>query len=267
MSNRLFPFAGDHAVQSAAFAIEWQQELTASDAAGLQSVSEELRSVLPMFQPSQAVVFQMGPQGGVPQIVQGGVAGFTLSRPTSGGGVSRLLELERQRCVVRINDYTRWHLVWPEVQKWFNAVGSRLGRRNFTAIGLQYNDVFHWRDQIETFDPKEVFREGSPFIPANATGNKNAWHSHHGYFETIQQPTNLELNENINVNIIDNFGRRSVNIATVHRAKISLWEWAEVWETLGSIMEVLHDRNKKILSSILNDEVTESIHLNSRRNA
>ena len=194
-------------------------------------------------------------------MLPGGVGGFTLSRAASAGGVSRSLEVGRMRCVAQINDYTRWKAVWPEVRKWLAAVIPKLGRRNFTSIGIQFNDVFHWRDRIETFDPAEVFSTNSTLLPNSALSNKKPWHSHHGYFIDIDTPIDSAVLENVNINVLDNLNQRSVIITTVHKAHVNMWSWDEMNPVIDNLMEVLHQRNKAALANVLSEGAAKSISL------
>ena len=262
MTTALYPSAGNHSVQNAAFAIEWLSELSPTELNAAMSAHAELSGSLPQLNQATVMNFQIGiGAGGQPQMLPAGVGGFTFSRPASAGGISRLLEVDRMRCVAQVNDYTRWKSVWPEVRKWFAAVIPKLGRRNFTSIGIQFNDVFHWRDRIESFDPAQVFSATSTLLPSGVLENKLTWHSHHGYFVNIDKPIQSVLLENVNINVVDNLNQRSVIITTVHKAKVDMWKWEEMDSNIDNLMEILHQRNKAALANVLSKSAAESISL------
>jgi uncharacterized protein (TIGR04255 family) len=260
MTTPLYPSAGNHSVQNAAFAIEWLSELSPADLAAAMNVHRELYSSLPQQQQNSAVTFQMTPNG--PQVSPSALGGFTLFRAASAGGISRQLEVDRMRCVAQVNDYTRWKAVWPEVRKWLGAVLPKIGRRNFTSIGIQFNDVFHWRDHIDSFDPAVVFSDKSTLLPSGVLSNKQAWHSHHGYFVRITEPIDVPVLENVNINVLDNLNQRSVIISTVHKAQVNMWTWEEMDPIIDSLMEVLHLRNKAALADVLSKHAADLIKLN-----
>jgi uncharacterized protein (TIGR04255 family) len=262
MTFALYPSAGNHSVQNAAFAIEWLSELTPTELSAAMAVHAELSASLPQQSQASVMSFQIGPNG-QPQMLPSGTGGFTLFRPAPAGGVSRSLEVDRMRCVAQVNDYTRWKAVWPEVRKWFAAIIPKLGRKNFSSIGIQFNDVFHWRDRIESFDPAVVFSAKSTLLPSGALSSKQPWHSHHGYFVAINEPINVPILENVNINVLDNLNQRSVIISTVHKASVNMWSWEEISPVLDQLMEALHLRNKAVLADLLTEEAAKIISLNA----
>lgn len=255
----LYPYAGAHAVQSAAFAFEWAPELNETDLSAIASTHEQLRSSLPAVAPVQTLIFQMS--GGQPTSTSNAAAGYVFSRPGH-TGPARALEVQRNRIVGQVNDYTRWAPVWKEVLGWFSIVGPVLGKRRITHVGLQYNDVFHWRDAPHSLDLKTVFREDSKLLPKNIFELQGLWHSHHGYFLELNDPLPHKLLENVNVNLVEELGQRSIVISTVHKAEIpNIWNWDDLAKIIEPLMEGMHKRNKKTLGDLLSPAVAQSISL------
>jgi uncharacterized protein (TIGR04255 family) len=258
----LYPYAGAHAVQSAAFALEWSGELTDAEVSAISGLQEKLKSSLPLMNPIQTIMFQM--MGAVPPVSAPSITGYVFNRlnQASQAGPARALEISRSRIVGQINDYTRWDPVWKEVRSWFETVVPIIGSRKITNIGLQYNDVFHWRDSPQNLDLKQVFQEDSVFIPANAFILKGLWHSHHGYFIDRTEPTKHRLLENVNVNVIEELGQVSFVISTVHKAEVpDIWGWDGLQKIVDSLMNDLHKRNKETLRKLLANEVAQKINL------
>ena len=177
-----------------------------------------------------------------------------------------MLEVSKERCVGQINDYTRWKNVWGEVHDWFEIIIPDLvAAHPVKAVGLQYTDVFHWRADKKTFDVRKVLREGSPYLPANAFNVESLWHSNHGFLTTRETPSKHRLLENINVNLLDELGQLSLVISTMHRAEFDpVWDWKDVNAALNLLMPDLHERNKLILASVLNDETGKKINLHGK---
>jgi uncharacterized protein (TIGR04255 family) len=256
----LYPFAGAHAVQSAAFALEWPSELGEAEIGAVSSAYEKIKSSLPLVTPIQMVTFQM--MGGQPGSTGTAPSGFLFSRPGP-AGPARALEAQRNRLVGQINDYTRWAPVWQEVKGWFNAIAPSIGNRLITHVGLQYNDVFHWRGAPDKLDLKQVFREGSPLLPAHVFTLDGLWHAHHGYFLDRKEPVQHRLLENVNINVVEELGQRSFVISTVHKAELSnVWGWDGVSAFIDNLMDDLHKRNKATLASLLSDDAASMISLN-----
>jgi uncharacterized protein (TIGR04255 family) len=256
----LYPFAGAHAVQSAAFALEWPIEISELEITGIAGIREKLKQSLPDMNVLQTFTFQMmGGQssGGTTSAIPGGVV-FSRPGPT---GPARALEVQRNRMVGQINDYTRWEPVWKEVRSWFDVVAPMLGTRQFATVGLQYNDVFHWRDTPESLDLRHVFKVGSTLLPSNVFELKHLWHSHNGYFLDQETPLKHRLLENVNVNMVEDLGQRSIVISTVHKAHVDVESWEELSKHLDELMSDLHKRNKENLGQLLSDDAAGKISL------
>lgn len=259
----LYPFAGAHAVQSAAFAFEWPQPLTDSEFAEVVALHEKLKGSLPQMSQNKALTIELG--SGTPVTAQSiGNVMFSRSSHGAGGAPSRVLEISRDKCVGQINEYTRWEHVWKEVFGWFEVVAPVLVRNHpVRNIGLQYNDVFHWRASPESLNLRQVFKENSPYLPPHIFCLKDLWHSQHGYFVYRDEPMTHKLLENVNVNLLDELGQRSILISTVHKAELStlLFKSDELLESLSKVIPDLHLRNKEVLGGLLAKDVVEMINL------
>lgn len=255
----LYPFAGAHAVQSAAFALEWPEEISDADFNAIAGLREKLKPSLPDINPLQTYTILMSGQsgGGTTSAVPGG---YVFSRPGP-TGPARALEIQRNRMVGQVNDYTRWAPVWKEVKNWFDIVAPVLGKRQIATVGLQYNDVFHWRDTPESLDLKKIFKTDSPLLPANVFDLSGLWHSHHGYFLDRDTPVKHKLLENMNVNMVEELGQRSIVISSVHKAQVNIWGWEALSECVDELMNDLHARNKENLEILLSEDAAAKISL------
>ncbi len=228
------------------------------------ALHEKLKNSLPQMSPVQTIMFQM--MVAAQPVAAPTITGYVFNRPTQTGqaGSARMLEVTRSRIVGQINDYTRWQPVWKEVRGWFDTVGHIIGDRKITNVGLQYNDVFHWRDSPENLDLKEVFQENSVYIPGNAFNLKGLWHSHHGYFVDCDIPIKHRLLENVNVNVIEELGQMSFVISTVHKADLTdaaILGWDNLEKIIDPLMNDLHARNKETLRKLLAHKVAQKINL------
>lgn len=265
----LYPFAGNHAIQSAVFAIEWPTELTEIDLRKLRPVVDSLRSDFPNIQEQRLVTLNVTP--GVAQSNEARVealGGFMLTRPsTLLTGTSRTMALNRSSCVINLSDYTRWDKALSDVQRYLNVLLPAIDRP-LNVLGLQYLDVFMWRDKPEKLNLSEVFRAESKFLPANVFALPGLWHSHHGYFDDAAEPVLCRQLDNINVSRAENEGGHLIQVLTSHRINFAelLWDkTANKGETIVTLLERMHDRNKEILKDLLSPAVQELVQLNKKQ--
>jgi uncharacterized protein (TIGR04255 family) len=265
--NQLFPYAGDHAIQSVAFALEWnQQPLTAAELQDIRTLHPELIKALPIVNETRMLTINTENQ----QVQSfspsaGELSGVHFNKPGPAGGIARSLQVSRGSCIAIINDYTRWNNVWADVQEWFNLVTEMvLKGRSISSISIQYTDVFNWRADPDTIVLKDILQTGSKYLPSNIFSAKSLWHAHHGYFETILEPVECQILENINVSLVDN-GQRSISILTVHKANLvkPIWDKSELQGVLIPLMQNLHERNKLVLKDLLTDGVQAKIKLSA----
>lgn len=258
-SMSLYPYAGAHAVQSAAFALEWPSELTESELSAVAGVHEKIKGSLPNLAPIHTLMVQLS--GNQPVSTSSSPAGYVFSRGGPAGPV-RAVEVHRNRIVGQVNDYTRWKPVWKEVKSWFEALAPHIGKRPISTIGLQYNDVFYWRDSPQTLDLGAVFREDTSLLPRNVFELKGLWHSHHGYFLDCEEPMHHRLLENVNVGMLEELGQRSIVISTVHKAEVAnIWGWESLTKIIDPLMASLHARNKETLGKLLSPSAADMISL------
>lgn len=257
----LYPFAGNHAVQSAAFGVEWDTELNDGELAQVALLQNVLAKSLPARNPIEAVVMAVGQSSASPP-PRPQTIGYLFSRPGP-GGMTRQLEVQRTRCVGQIHDYTRWAPVWQQAHEWFSHVLPIVGSRRISSVGIQYSDVFYWRAPAAQFMAGEVFRRDAEMLPPHVFELQGLWHSNHGYFIDGSEPHPHKLLENVNVAIQDQLQQRSVTISTVHQYHASdMWGWANLKDSIQAIMFKLHARNKDTLKRLLTDKVCDLIALN-----
>ena len=262
----LFPFAGNHSIQSLAFVFEWANPLTPHQLQEAAKLAPSLKSHFPKVVPLQTMTFTLGPVPNMPQIPNDarGIGGIHFhGRPTPEGVPSQELQINPSNCVIIINQYTRWASVWDSVQSWLEVVFPEiLPAHPVSSLGLQCTDLFHWRGNPELLVMREIFQE-SDYLPKHVFDRKSLWHSHHGFFEDISAPVPCRLLENVNVGWLENNKQRSISIQCVHKAELSeqVWDIAALKSIFGQILPGLHDRNKKILGSLLTKPVCEKIKL------
>lgn len=262
--SKLYPFAGNHAIQNAVFVLEWPSPL---EPERIKAISElaELKADFPTIQQMQTLTVNINAPGIAPEhSSQIGGVHFLLQNPQQHGATVRSIQLSTQNCIVVMSEYSGWENVWAQVRKWFSTLLPLiLDGRPLTGIALQYSDVFTWKDTAESLDCRKVFREGSPYLPANAVEQKNLWHSHHGWFESPAKPMPHRLLTNVNINLVDNPDTsRAVTLLTVHKAdNFAIWGLDEANANIDEMMPILHNQDKQTLRNLLSDDVLTMIGL------
>lgn len=266
-AEKLYPYAGDHAIQTVAFALEWQGDLNTNALLAVQKLAPKLKEFLPDHQLQNVVSINFEAAQAARSKVTEDVGSVVFSRPTY-LGIPRSMTVSRQNCVVIVPDYTRWDTVWAEVQQYLALVWELITKHKpITAIGLQYTDLFHWRADPNELDLREVFLTDTPFLPTNVFDKKGLWHSHHGYLDQYEEPIKHARLENINVTMLETAGERSIQVLTSHKVTLAepLWKATKSGqkgpELVAEILQDLHGSNKEILKKLLSQEVCKKINL------
>lgn len=269
----LFPFAGDNSIQNVVFALEWAEPLTSGDLAGIQDIREDpnatvLRKTFSQVQGQRMLMINLDADTGIQTPVSNPkeLGGVNFTRPSTSnfGAASRALNISKTNCLAVVSEYTRWARIWAEVRDWFSIVVPKIATtRPITTFGLQYTDVFLWKADPAAFDLGQIFSKTTDYLPKNVFLANALWHSHHGFFVHQQQPLPHERLDNVNVNVLENAGSRSVQIITSHKAVLTspIWNAQEVMAALDKIMPDLHQRNKAVLDNLLTSDVKAKIKL------
>lgn len=268
--NDLAPCAGAHAVQAAVFAIEWANPLSIEALRQVRALydTSDLRRQFPnppqeQRQLSVRIDSQgFGPMGATASADE--ISGYQFLKLMGPLQSARALEVTGARLLYIVYDYTRWEAVMNDVLKALEGIAHPLTGLPVTAIGLQYTDVFHWRGDPAHLNLQEVFHAETSLLPPDTLKRRGLWHSHHGYLEDITEPLEHKLLENVNVDIVDNGGQRSISVVTSHRATLGkpLHDSRTFMDALPVIFAFLHQRNKEALSKLFSEAVSQKIKLN-----
>ncbi|MCB0066951.1 MAG: TIGR04255 family protein [Caldilineaceae bacterium] len=263
--DQLFPHAGDHSIQNAVLAVEWSPEI---DATQLESIRGAAHGLVQDFkeetQQTIRVSFSNAP-GNVPTSAPAPeISGYAYSRFSPAGELQKQVQISRGSCLIVVADYQRWKQLIADVKSVFAVVLSALPASvTISTVGLQYSDRFIWKANAETLDLREVFRANSPYLTAHSLDCKQAWHSHHGYFEKSVVPTPHNRLDIININVVDEPSGRAIQVLTSHRAALDgPLQAAGALDQVVAMQDALHDLNKGIFRELLTEPLLQKIHLN-----
>lgn len=266
--DSLYPYAGSHAVVNAVFAVEWAEPLKPEMLKGLSRLTAKFRNLgLSNLQYQNSFEMKIEQPHGSAQPKQSAqvvIAGLVFARPASIGDISRSVTISQTSCMISIPDYTRWIDVAEDVQAYFKIVMEEIAPlRPLTVIGLQYHDLFSWKDNPDEMNLREIFAENS-FIPENVFKQQGLWHLHHGYVVKVLEPVHYSRLDNVNVDMIEQGGERAIQIIGAHRATLQSPMWQAHMKNRAAVVEVLaslHDANKEMLLRLLTEQVCQKIRL------
>ena len=245
--------------------LEWQGDLSDQTLVSVHNAAAKLREDFPTAEIQKLVMINIGPQG-APVSDANGVGGINFQRKSQFGAVAKQLVVSRQNCVFAINDYVRWNAALEDVMRSYAVILPLvLANRAINVIGLQYTDVFTWKDDPEALNFNEVFRADSGLLPSNVFELQSLWHSHHGYFARDSEPMPHNLLQNVNVNVGDVSAERQISIVMSHQATLDSPIRRGTNDYVGLIRKFqnsLHNNHKCMLKRLLTDEVCDLVKLN-----
>ena len=271
--DNLFPFAGQHAIQSAAFAVDFSAELDVGEIARLRLAAAELKGDFPNVSDQKRMMLQFnsGLQGASSSAATSD-GGFVLDRPASGAlpaPPSRGIAVSRENVLVFVNDYTRWARFRADVERYLSVLLKSVNaQKGVRSIGLQFTDAFSWRADPVDLNLSEVFSKESKYLSPNIFSNDlGLWHSHHGYMMEKTEPVPFQQLDNVNVSRNELHGLQ-LQVLTSHKATFQkpLYKMLDAnKEKIFAVLDSLHQKNKEILANVLTQEVQEKIGLNAAK--
>lgn len=275
--NHLYPFAGQHAIQSAVFALAFATELDVDSLRLLRDASTSLKPDFPDIQDQHRTTFsiQIRPGHQAPPSAALDAGGFLLNRPAPGANQAapaRSIAVSRENIIIAINDYTRWEKFKSDVDRYIHTLLAPI-KESFgvVSIGLQFTDIFVWRADPLDLNLSEVFSKDTRYLTPNVfqkTADAMLWHSHHGFFSEQSDPLGFQQLDNINIARNIALGTHQIQIQTSHQAKFPQPIYKILDENrpgLSRLEDILHSKNKEILADLLSKEVQEKINLNAPR--
>lgn len=242
--------------------------------------NDKVKERYPRKQETQGVGVRLGIDEQQNAVTELGVGeptmkGFIFDSLEPDGQLTRAIRLDPMPpdsvtlSVIR-SDYERWDQTWEEVHSIFNLMlPTLLSKTRIVGLQLQFRDRFLWHGQPDEFRPEMLLRRDSDFLVPNVFKINGPWHSYHGYFEQHGTPFPHDL---LNVSEVQATTKDTsqpdsdygflFDMRLTHRITPSGND--QTLSNLGMIealMEEMHDRNKWVLSRIINDEMCNLIKL------
>ena len=273
--DHLHPFAGQHAIQSAAFGLDFASELDVGEVIALRVAAAQLAGDFPVLREQQRTTFsvQVGSAEATPPSTNVEAGGFIMERPAliPSEPKSRFVIVNRTGIIVVINDYTRWDKFKADIDRYLSVLLTPIdSQKAITGVGLQFNDIFLWKTDPVDLKLDEVFVVNNPYLVPNVFSSPLLWHSHHGYLLSNKEPVQHQQLDNINVSRVAANEEHQLQILTSHQVTLEkpLYKsWSDNKPSLLAIQENLHNKNKDILSALLTPAAQQKINLNGPKEA
>lgn len=267
------PIADRHAIKTVSFGLEWQEPLQEDLLTLFRALHGKVRDQLPRVTPHEEVQFQFVVGSVQPSressARQPRLAGVTFDSVQPNGEQEWSLTIRKGFLAVHCHVYTRWLETWNKARQLLAPFVPVLAReRGISVIGLQYVDQFRVICPREEFHADDLFRKNSRFLPPHAFSLDGLWHSHHGFFDTLNEPAAHRRLNNINVDVLEVSDERLIQVATSHRALLdqaavnsAALLYSDGSGELDHHMLQLHKANKSFLSELLSDDICRRIDL------
>lgn len=258
------PVGDDHAIEVVAFELTFAEPLSRDALTSVDAASREFDELLPAREPMRVGLIKMG-DGGV-SFEDRNSAGFQYSFVAPNGVAIRHMRIDEQSIRIERRDYSRW----AQIQKWSMAVlapilSSVLEATRITHIGLHYSDAFEQETGVVA-DPNALFNRDTTLIAPRIFDSTGSWHSHAGYFDTPNNAALDNILERFQVNVTAGDNARVV-ITSSHIGLSSDGLGAVLLDQnkklLVDLFDLLHERNKALLSSLLSSNAQQQISLHS----
>lgn len=270
--DRLYPFAGDHAIQNAIMVFEWgpDQHGAGLNAEQIKAVADAAKASLhndfPKIEEMRFVSLQLSPDS-ISQSQQAEFGGLKLVRPGPyGSSEARSITIARDHCAIQFSDYTRWGQIKADFDRYMtHIVPAVCAFTSIKTVAMQVTDVFTWKDDAAKLSLSEVFAEGSRWLPPHIFQLSGLWHSHHGFFVEGTESQGFTQLDNVNISRARSDLGDVLQILMSHRATLVNPCTDSRYESgthIGSkIFDKLHSDNKSILKEVLTPQVLSKISL------
>ncbi len=265
------PVSENHSIAEVALALQFSTGFNSEDMQDIVESRKEWGSFLPRMLQSEVVK---------PTPVNLGANMWQQNEPAppvsfvrylTDGRIEWELSILFDTISMRCCFYSRWETVWQTTRENFKKIFSALSNkeRSINSAALQYTDIFKWSGNNDDYDVRMLLNEESEFIPPTILKNGPVWHSHQGWFTSVESPVSGRVLTRIHIDaLLENIGY-IVRFENLERfdlhtgpSGLSLNDiFTHDNNSVDKIFDYLHDTNKSTLSEILHVEIQKRIGL------
>lgn len=267
------PINKAHAIVEVVWFAQFSGEFSKGALIKFSSLKDDLADDLPKFSEMHKLSLAITPQGPVAQQELGGIE---FQRIKKDGSLEWMLRIQDNSISVHCLDYSRWAKSWQEASSYlYKAFGKIEGPELPVAlVGLKYIDRFLYEGPSDQLDISKLFRTDSELLFDKAFTAGPLWHCHTGWFDGVDGSDLSCLNQlNIDAAYTTIAGERKHTTTIDHNAlvrfppgdgsqlRVIVGDSANNETRFHKIMDVLHTKNKKVLGSLLAQDISERILL------
>ncbi|MBX7496314.1 TIGR04255 family protein [Qipengyuania sp. 6B39] len=223
---------------------------------------------LPKLMRPQVFQFSFLPESGEEAAPPPPVAPVAFQSFKRDGSIDWQLKIEGNSVSVNCLSYSRWNVVSRQAKNLLEKLlGLVLDQDNkMQSVTLQYIDTFVWSGDESEYDVEALFNRNSGFFPDKFRPSGKLWHFHQGEFAGCEG-SNLpqRILQRIHLDAVVLEGRPIVRVDTTLRAEFSggvEGSIEAVRSTTHQTLELLHSKNKELLSLVITDDLQQRISLN-----
>lgn len=271
--SRFEPINKAHAIVE--MVLFFELEAGGTDNGGrLLPLREELIEDFPRSNLIESVEFHWGQPQQQIQPNQSKIDGIELQRFKPDGSFEWLIRANSKVVSIHCLEYTRWHDIWPRVNKYADAIFSKLAGVNVkvSSLGLKYVDQFEFCGDLKAYDANLLFSQNSTLLHPRAFRSGARWHCHSGWFEEVGEIGEVlsQMNIDSTVNIVQREQKSSVvtiehTLALRAQSDTELAKYAApgsmALQARSQIAEWMHQFNKRMLTDLLASDMCIRISL------
>jgi len=263
------PAGGRHAVVEAVFGVRLDSPPTKDEFDTIIALHQELKEELPKVSRPEGVFVFLGNK---PTSEPPFGAHVSFESFQKDGSHEWRVRVEDNAILVNCLVYTRWKEVADTSLGYIRKISGLLsqGSRSIDHVFLQYLDRFNWTGNIAEYDLSALLAKNHKYVGDFAFDVGPLWHSHQGWFEYKDLPSNgRALNR---TNITAKVEKEVANVLIDHyiqfepETDLSLDAAAKDGDMIDAVFEALHRQNKLVLSELLTVEMAKQIQLNGVSN-
>lgn len=257
------PINSANAIDAVAFAIVFNREFNEKEQNKLLGLQKVFEKDLPQFSQDMLVDTKIESETVIKQDVK--KSGIRLQKIEADGKISWVLHILSNQIIITCSSYDRWNNVWNNVDKYLKESVKLLDLAdiNVNAVVLQYIDKFT-ENNGKKYNVKNVFNSETEYLTSNVKNIGKLWHVHQGWFEDV--PNKEKILHVLNLGTIDNSEKilttidHSLRLQFVEKPKVAK-KFFDKNKEYKKTFELLHEKNKNLLKSLLNKKQCEAIGL------
>ena len=268
MSNdleKIALYAGEHAIETATFAVNFGSPIDQADMRRFQEKENELRELYPAINDSADIRLVFGAS---PPSLPMPPASKDLAFFASNGEREWAGDFGDKQIAVSCRKYSSWERVWPQAEKRLNALLVCVDRyKPVASVDYGVIDTFRAARTHEILTPRNILKENEYISPLIFGVNDQRWDFSQGWFEGIGSSSQILVRLEGRIEIQNDLVVASIRNIHSHKfgsgisANDLLKARKQREPIFKNIFEEFRQKNKDILGKLLAGEMLSKMNL------